>query len=71
MDDGQLPEVFTKDDIMKIFGYTNRNVAYTKIKRLIEQNLVEDIDGEENKGNTGMTRNRLIIHQSIIHQSII
>ena len=37
MDDGQLPEVFTKDDIMKIFGYTNRNVAYTKIKRLIEQ----------------------------------
>ena len=46
----QLPEVFTKDDIMKIFGYTNRNVAYTKIKRLIEQNLVEDIDGEENKG---------------------
>ena len=56
---------------MKIFGYTNRNVAYTKIKRLIEQNLVEDIDGEENKGNTGMTRNRLIIHQSIIHQSII
>ena len=42
--------VFTKDDIMKIFGYTNRNVAYTKIKRLIEQNLVEDIDGEENKG---------------------
>ena len=30
----QLPEVFTKDDIMKIFGYTNRNVAYTKIKRL-------------------------------------
>ena len=46
----QLPEVFTKDDIMKFFGYTNRNVAYTKIKRLIEQNLVEDIDGEENKG---------------------
>ena len=45
-----LPEVFTKDDIMKIFGYTNRNVAYTKIKRLIEQNLAEDIDGEENKG---------------------
>ena len=50
MDDGKLPEVFTKDDIMKIFGYTNSNVAYTKIKRLIEQNLVEDIDGEENKG---------------------
>ena len=47
MDDGKLPEVFTKDDIMKIFGYTNRNVAYTKIKRLIEQ---KDIDGEENKG---------------------
>ena len=44
---------------MKFFGYTNRNVAYTKIKRLIEQNLVEDIDGEENKGKS-------IIHQSII-----
>ena len=50
MDDGKLPEAFTQADLLKIFGYTNRNVAYTKIKRLIEQNLVEDIDGEENKG---------------------
>ena len=46
----QLPDVFTKDDIMKVFGYSNRNAAYVKIKRLIEQNLAEDIDGDENKG---------------------
>ena len=46
----QLPEVFTKDDVMKCFGYNNRNVAYTKIKRLIDQNLATQITDGEDKG---------------------
>jgi hypothetical protein len=46
----QLPEVFTKDDVMKCFGYNNRNVAYTKIKRLIDQNLAVQITEGDLKG---------------------
>ncbi len=46
----QLPEVFTKDDVMKCFGYNNRNVAYTKIKRLIDQNLATQITDGDDKG---------------------
>ncbi len=46
----QLPDVFNKDDVMKVFGYENRNVAYTKIKRLIDQRMVEAIVEGANKG---------------------
>ena len=35
---------------MKCFGYNNRNVAYTKIKRLIDQNLATQITDGDDKG---------------------
>jgi len=35
---------------MKCFGYNNRNVAYTKIKRLIDQNLAVQITDGDDKG---------------------
>ena len=40
----QLPEVFTKTDVMKCFGYNNSNGVSVKIKRLSEMNLIEPID---------------------------
>jgi hypothetical protein len=43
----QLPEVFTKTDVMKCFGYNNSNGVSVKIKRLSEMNLIEPI----NEGN--------------------
>ena len=40
----QLPDVFTKTDVMKCFGYNNSNGVSVKIKRLSEMNLIEPID---------------------------
>ena len=46
----QLPEVFTKEDVVKCFGYSNKNGASVKIQRLIEQHLIVDIQEGEDKG---------------------
>lgn len=46
----QLPEVFTKEDVVKCFGYSNKNGASVKIQRLIEQHLIVDIQKGEDKG---------------------
>ena len=44
----QLPEVFTKDDVMKCFGYNKPGAAYKKIERLEAAAFIEKIsDGEE------------------------
>ena len=37
----RLPEVFTKEDVMKCFGYSSDNSAKGKIKRLIDSNLAQ------------------------------
>jgi len=46
----QLPEVFTKEDVVKCFGYSNKNGASVKIQRLIDQHLIVDIQEGEDKG---------------------
>ena len=44
----RLPEVFTKDDVDKIFKYNNTKSAFKKIERLLADNLIERIaEGDE------------------------
>ena len=45
-----LPEIFTREDIMKCFDYSSLRGAWVKINRLKEMKLVESIDEGENKG---------------------
>ena len=47
----RLPDVFTKEDIAKCFGYDNLNSVNTKLRRLLESHLVEKITEGENVGN--------------------
>lgn len=46
----QLPEVFTKEDVVKCFGYSNKNGASVKIQRLIDQHLIAEIQEGDDKG---------------------
>ena len=43
----RLPEVFTLDDVMKCFGYTRKNNAEVKIKRLKDDHFIEKISGDK------------------------
>ena len=46
----RLPDVFTKEDVMKCFGYDSENSMKTKIKRLISSRQIEKISSGDNKG---------------------
>ena len=46
----RLPDVFTKEDVMKCFGYDSENSMKTKIKRLISSHQIEKISSGDNKG---------------------
>ena len=48
----RLPEVFTKEDIDKCFGYKNEDSGYKKIGRLQASGLVELIEECLQDGNT-------------------
>jgi hypothetical protein len=39
----RLPDVFTKEDVMKCFGYDRMNSAEVKLKRLKDYGAVEKI----------------------------
>ena len=44
----RLPEVFTREDVMKCFGYDNENAIRKKIYRLTQLSQIEAIkDGED------------------------
>lgn len=40
----RLPEVFTREDVMKCFGYNSDNSVKSKIRRMIEDHLIELIE---------------------------
>ena len=40
----RLPEVFTKDDIKRCFGKDTPQYVYTKIRRLTDDNLIEEME---------------------------
>ena len=42
----RLPEVFTREDVMKCFGYNSDNSVKSKIRRMIEDHLIELIEKE-------------------------
>ena len=46
----RLPEVFTKEDVMKCYGYNNENSVKTRIGRLKKDNQIEIITDGENQG---------------------
>ena len=48
----RLPEVFTKEDIDKCFGYKNEDSGYKKIGRLQASGLIELIEECVQEGNT-------------------
>ena len=45
-----LPDVFTRDDVMKCFNYNNVKGVSVKIKRLLDMNLIKSIDDGVDKG---------------------
>ena len=47
----RLPDVFTKEDVMKCFGYDKADTVSKKIRRLLSGNLIELITEGENKGS--------------------
>ena len=56
----RLPDVFTKEDVMKCFGYNSDDSVKTKLRRLLENNLVEKIIEGDDKGSY-KKRNKLAI----------
>ena len=36
----RLPEIFTREDVMRCFGYKNESAVNTKIKRLVDDRMV-------------------------------
>ena len=56
----RLPDVFTKEDVMKCFGYNSEDSVKTKLRRLLENNLVEKIIEGDDKGSY-KKRNKLAI----------
>ena len=46
----RLPDVFTKEDVVRCFGYENDNSVRTKLARLVNNHLVEKIQDGDNKG---------------------
>ena len=48
----RLPKVFTKEDVMRCFGYSSDGSAKSKIKRLIDSKLIERcVEAEKNGSN--------------------
>ena len=50
----RLPEVFTKEDVEKCFGYSNDNSVKGKIKRLIDSNLAVKMEESRENGHTNI-----------------
>ena len=50
----QLPDVFTKEDVEKCFGYSNDNSVKGKIKRLIDSNLAVKMEESRENGHTSI-----------------
>ena len=50
----QLPDVFTKEDVEKCFGYSNDNSVKGKIKRLIDSNLAVKMEESRENGHTNI-----------------
>ena len=46
----KLPDTFTREDVLKCFGYDNENSVNTKLRRLLEGHLIEKISEGKNKG---------------------
>ena len=44
----RLPDVFTKEDVMRCFGYEKESSVRGKLKRLIDCGMVEKLEEEEN-----------------------
>ena len=50
----RLPEVFTKEDVIRCFGYSNDNSVKGKIKRLIDSNLAVKMEESRENGHTNI-----------------
>ena len=48
----RLPDVFTKEDVIKCFGYDNDSSARGKIKRLVDDGIISKEDAVDENGNT-------------------
>ena len=48
----RLPEVFTKEDVIRCFGYDNDSSARGKIKRLVDDGIISKEDAVDENGNT-------------------
>ena len=55
----RLPEYFSKEDIMRCFGYSSDSSAKSKIKRLIDSKLIEKC-GEVEENGDNLTKYRKV-----------
>ena len=46
----RLPEIFTKEDMIRCFGYTKEKSVYKKLQRLTSEKVIVQITEGENKG---------------------
>ena len=46
----RLPDVFTKEDVAKSFGYSNSKAVLMKIKRLVDESFIEAVQEEGSSG---------------------
>ena len=56
----RLPEVFTTEDVQKCFGYDNENTIKSKIRRMLQDGVIEKLS--DSKGNGSYRKlNRMIV----------
>ena len=56
----RLPEVFSKEDVAKCFGYSSPNSIYTKIRRLTEGCMIVRIEDGEDTGKFRKVRSMIV-----------
>jgi hypothetical protein len=56
----QLPDVFTKDDVMKCFGYDKTRAADKKIERLVANSYIIKIKEGDHVGKFKKLQNTIV-----------
>ena len=56
----RLPEIFSKEDMIRCFGYTKEKSVYKKLQRLTSEKMIAQITEGENKGKYQKLINNMI-----------
>jgi hypothetical protein len=56
----RLPEIFSKEDVIRCFGYTREKSVYKKLQRLTSEKMIAQITEGENKGKYKKLINNMV-----------